>query len=333
MTGPSAEAWRALADGTAPTRGEFRVFETPVASAEGPALLAIDSSGLRHVLIPIRSGVAVEPDQKSSGVHILGRVLVDNAIESSFVDVICRKEHLAEVFGYLADELLLELAREPGRPSTVAKRTLNRWRELIERERPNILSTEELAGLFGELWLLKQLARESASAVDSWTGPLGARFDFQRALTAVEVKTSLSRQSAVVHIHGVDQLDPPSSQELYLFAISLETPAATGTSVPSLIGEIRVLGVDLSAFSSKLHAAGFAIEDAAYYDDIRFLVTAERAFHVNDTFPRITKSSFVGGTVPARVSNVRYSLDLSTPPPSPLSTAESRDVCRRLVPA
>src|SRR5207245_332372 len=158
-------------------------------------------------------------------------------------------------------------------PGGVAKRVLNRWRELIERERPGLLGTEELAGLFGELWVLAQLANESPSAIEGWTGPLGARFDFQRATTALEVKTSLSRNSTVVHIHGLDQLDPAPDQALYLTVLSIESQAA-GLSVPSLVRQIQERGVDALALATRLRAAGYVTENSGYYEDLAFLVRA-----------------------------------------------------------
>lgn len=332
MSLTSGDAWRTLAEGTSPTRGEFQVFETSTSSAEGPVLLALDGNGFRHVLIPIRNGSVFEPDQRSNGVHILGRVLIDHGAESSFVDVVCRKEHLSEVFGYLADEILHALESEPGRAATVAKRVLNRWRELIERDRPTLLSREALAGLFGELWLLRQLARESASALKSWTGPLGARFDFQAGATAVEVKTSLSRHALLVQIHGIDQLDPPPDQALYLLVVAVEAPVSAGTSVPSIVEQIRELGIDVLEFSSKLHAVGYAAEDASYYEETRFLVASEHTFHVDDAFPRIVQRSFLQGKMPDRVRNLSYSLDLSAAPPSPISVDDAKQVWRRLAP-
>jgi hypothetical protein len=330
MTIDSSAAWAALAAGGTPTRGEYRVFISDVAAAEGKALLALDPQGLRHLLIPVRAGVHVEADERSSGVHVLGRTLVDNNAATAFVDVACRKPHLAEVFGHLVDEVLEELAREPGKPGTIARRVLNRWRELLERERPGLLSDEELTGLFGELWVLQRLVEENPSALGAWSGPLGARFDFQCPDTALEAKTSLKSEGVVVHVHGIDQLEPPADGELFLRVLRVERGPGAGLSLPEVVQRIRDAGVDALAFTSKLHAAGFAESDARHYADTRFAVHEDRVYRVDDTFPRISRESFVSGDLPARIGGLRYTIDLTAPPPSPVSDAEKAGLVRRL---
>jgi hypothetical protein len=281
-------------------------------------LFALDSHGLRHLLIPAREDLAIDSDEKSGGVHISARDLLDDGVKSRFVDVACLKDHVADVFSHLADEILEELARNPGRPATVARRVLNRWRELLDRDRPGILTQDELTGLFGELWILKSLVAEDPSALGAWTGPQGSRFDFQRAGVALEVKTTTSQHSLLVQIHGVEQLDPPIGGTLYMATVSVERTVGVGHSVPSLIAEIRVLGVDNLEFSSKLREIRYADYDQRYYADLRFTVRAVRVFKVDAEFPRIIGSSFCAGELPAGVSSLRYTIDLTSPPPAAL---------------
>lgn len=330
MTLPIADWWTALAEGNAPTRGEFRVKDTGVHALEGATLLAIDSTGLRHVLIPIRPGAYVEPDERSSGVHIVGRELEDALGTTSFVDVACRKPHLAGVFSHLALEILETLPTNPGRPATVAKRVLHRWRELLERERADILSEAELAGLFGELTLLYRLAERSAAAAEWWAGPTGARFDFQRGSTCVEVKTTMSVSQRIIHVHGVDQLDPPAGLDLYLTVISAERVSGGGTSVPDLVQVIRGLGVDPLEFTTKLAAAHYSDHDEPHYRNLQFATRSEVWFLVNEAFPRVIRSSFAVGDLPAGVGDLRYTLDLTAPPPSPIEASLAVAVVERL---
>jgi hypothetical protein len=308
----SAEAWRVLQDTGVATRGEFRVYVSDDSSAQGPVLFALDNLGLRHLLIPIRAGVSVEPDEKSSGVRLSARELMDGGVASHFVDVACLKGHLAEVFGHLADEIVEELRGDPGRPATVGRRVLNRWRELLERERPGVLSEGALTGLFGELLILRDLVAQDPAAVRCWIGPSSTRFDFLRGASALEVKTTTSHDQLIVHIHGIEQLDPPAGGDLHLAVVGVERTNAGGHSIPSIISEIRLLGIDALELSSKLDTAGYSEHDAKHYDEIRFMVRFRRLFKVGDDFPRIVRRSFGSGDVPSGVSEVGYSINLTS---------------------
>lgn len=330
MSSSLSASWAVLSQEGGVKKDEFRVMDSGVAVVEGPALLAVDSRGFRHLLIPIRAGVHIEADVRSSGVHIVGRELIDAAGRASFVDVACRKPHLAEIFTLLAAEVLETLPTDPGRPATVARRVLNRWRELLERERPGVLSEAGLTGLFGELWILKRLAERSAGAAAVWAGPTGARFDFQRGRICLEVKTTTSLQRRLVHIHGIEQLDPPTASDLFLAVLTVERVKDAGLSVPELVLALRALGLDALELSSKLHAIGYSEHDEPHYSDRQLAVRSEVYFHVDASFPRLVRSSLVGGALPAGVGDVRYSIDLTSPPPTPIDTGAAARLLEQL---
>ena len=327
------DAWEPLARAEAPTRGEFRVIDAGVRSSEGPALRALDSEGMRHLLIPTQSDAVVEADERSSGVHIRGRELEEaGAGRVVFVDLACRKPHLARVFSALVDEVLAELALDPGRPARVARRVLNRWRELLERELPGVMSPEALVGLFGELRMLRRLVRHDPRALESWIAPAGGVVDFQNGRIRLEVKTTTARQGLAVEIHGVDQLDVPAGTELLLAILTVDRTPGAGESVPALVDDIRALGPDPVRFAQKLYEAGYADADAPHYAEERFTVRDEFLYAVDDQFPRLIRTSFVGNDLPNKVRRLTYTLDLTEPPPAALEYDAGEAALRRLVP-
>lgn len=313
--------WTQISLAGAPTRGEFRVFESSIRSSQGPALFALDSSGRRHLLIPVAKSARGESDQRSSGVHVLLRDLVDKTEHTTFVDIVCLKPHLDAVFDHLIDEVLDELVADPGRPLTVARKVLNRWREFLERERPGLLSEQELLGLFGELYVLWELCTLAPVAVQTWRGPSASRHDFQSGSVALETKTTTSRGAALVTIHGVDQLSPPEGGKLYLIVIFVEQTPNAGKSLPDLVTDLHNLGVDGLELSNKLTAVGYAEEDSGEYAAVTFSFRSKGVYEVDDTFPRIIRSSFTKGDLPARVTDLRYVIDVSPPSPVPLDSA------------
>lgn len=312
--------WDALSGQGTATRGEFRVLGSGVFASEGEALFALDSRGLRHLLIPVRRGTVIDTDERSAGVHIVGRELIEGTATLSFVDIACLKPHLAEVFGHLASEMLMSLVVDPGRPATVARRALNRWREMLDRDQPRLLGEEAQAGLFGELLVLKQLVSRNVAAVAAWLGPAGSRFDFQRGYVCLEVKTTTSIHRTEIQIHGVEQLEPLASTDLYLAAISIERVNAAGESLIGLVQEIQALGVDVYELTKKLQLAGYSAHDAPLYSAL-YAVRSQRFFHVDKEFPRIVRGSFKGNDLPEKVGGLRYTVDLSAAPPTPMYDA------------
>lgn len=327
----SGHDWKALQIAGTPRRGEFSVLESGIEVEGGAVLIGLDAGGFYHVLVP-STGIHIQPDYRSAGVQLLGRKLDDPGTEAAeFVDVACRKAHLSGIFIHLAEDLLARIEEAPEDPVGVCRRVLARWRELLDREAPHVLSRDALAGLFGELKLLSSIMPYNSAALDTWTGPVSSIHDFTREPIAVEVKTSFRREGWLFEIHGHRQLEAPPVEggELYLAAIKVEQSSA-GISVPALIDEICELGVDRLDLHSKLLAVGYDTRDAEVYRDMPFRATEERVYRVNDAFPRLVSSSFSGGEVPAGILHLRYTIDLTAAPIPTLDTPAWNEVVRRL---
>jgi putative PD-(D/E)XK family protein DUF4420 len=315
------EAWDALQGTGRVIRGELRVFVSDVQMPAGPVLFAVDSEGLRHLLIPVVAGHHSTEDRDSAGVQVRSRQLEDAGRLEEFVDVVCQKPHLNELFSILLTEMMQGLARDPDHPAVLCVQVLNRWRELLQREPPGVLGQEALSGLFGELWHMRELARLEPASLAIWLGPKGGRHDFLRGVMALEVKSTSSRldRPRVFEIHGVDQLRPPPGGTLHVAAMRLERAHDAGESVPDVLDEIAALGADRLELTRRTALLGFDVRDADIYRTIRFHVLEDRMYSVDAGFPRLTASSFVGGALPPGVVNLRYQIDLTGEPPHPMN--------------
>ena len=72
---------------------------------------------------------------------------------------------------------------------------LHRWWQVLKMRREKRLTQKEIAGLFGELLLLRDTFLKNLSpleAIGAWRGPLGEEQDFLYGDWLVEVKTQLS---------------------------------------------------------------------------------------------------------------------------------------------
>lgn len=307
---PDRDAWRALALVAAPGNSEFRVFPSDVSLEGRPVLYAVDHEGRYHLLVPVPAGTTIDPDRRSAGVHLSSRELDDKDGPASFLDVGCQKRHLHELFIHLADEMVQEL-RTAANPLTACRAVLGRWRELLNREPSSVLSEQALAGLYGELWHLRELARISPNALQSWVGPTGERHDFARGGTALEVKTTTRTDEQRYEIHGIDQLEPPLRGTLYLSTVLAEQTRAGGESLPDVITEIESLGVERLSLWSKLASAGYHRADEHHYGSSRFHLRTTSMYRVDESFPRIVRGSFPGGELPPRILHVSYVVDLT----------------------
>lgn len=305
------DAWRGLDLVSPPSRSEVRVAPTEVLIGGRSVLYAIDSEGLYHLLVPVSRELHLTPDQRSAGVHLVPRELAgeDNG-EARFLDVACKKHHLQEVFKHLADEMVHELHRDPSSPVATCRAVLGRWRELLGREATQVLSEQALLGLFGELWHLREMARIDPGALGAWAGPSGARHDFLRGSTALEVKTSQKQDDQRFEIHGIDQLAPPPDGTLYFAATFAEPCEEAGESVPDVIAALQQCGVDMLELMTKLAELGYRTIDEHYYAGRHYKLLAARLYLVDESFPRIVRNSFAGGALPSRIVRLTYLIDL-----------------------
>jgi hypothetical protein len=154
------------------------------------------------------------------------------------------------------------------------------------------------------------ILQENNGALPVWRGPMGEPHDFRSAGTALEVKSTAGRNERIFEVHGIDQLEPPPGGTLSLAALGVLADD-TGTSVPGLIAEIRGLGADMSALLACLANLGYDSRDDEYYAAKRYRVRSHQVFQVDAQFPRIVSGSFVGGSVPPRISALRYVVDLA----------------------
>lgn len=313
------EMW-GLLETASPTADQLRVREvTSIELAAGRILLGLDIHRHRHLLIPVAQNTRITVDQRSSGVQIVAHPLLDRGELQPFVDLVCLKPHLHELFSILVSEVLDLLKKGPFRPDDVCRQVLDRWRELLEREPTDSVGIEKLVGLFGELWVLREMVKRNPNAVRCWTGPKGARHDFSIGGLAVEVKSTLSRRGRFVEIHGHEQLEPPENGGLYLGVLKLEQEPVSGESLPELVESIVQYGGDRYMLLQLLAEVDVRLLALSEYKDIRFRLYESRIYEVNDEFPRITSHSFVGGVLPQGVISLAYQIDLSREPPEPLS--------------
>jgi hypothetical protein len=319
MISGSEAAFRELAiSGT--TLGEIKVRDSDVRVAAGPVLHGLDMKGSRHLLIPIKGSDAPVEDRKSTGVQIQVRSLIEDGATRRFLDVVCLKPDLSQLYSTVVDEMLMGIQERPDSADAACHDVLERWRELLESGRQKLLLVERQAALIAELeWVTLIGNHDPETAIASWRGPLMGRQDFVSGLTALEVKATMAREGRFTEIHGDRQLEPPDGGILYLSFHRYERVPVGGNSIPDQIDLALNSGIDRQRLLALVAQAGYDSRDSEAYRAFRFSRTEFRVYRVDASFPKLTPASFAGGVTPERVGEVRYVIDLEGEPPVPLS--------------
>lgn len=307
------DRWRRL---TPP--GDVTLAGTPAAAGSGPrSYLAVDSAGVRHLLVPTSPNASVGPRRPARGLDVQVRDLaVADAPVQSWIDLQCTDTGGHGAFTALTADVLTALAAGTDDSADTVRRALSRWRWFWTADSSRLIEGGAL-GLLGELWFLTRWLGPPVSAglLQRWYGPTRTRHDFVAPAVSVEVKTTASRPpgGAVHRIASLEQLEDAETGQLYLFSLQLAHDQLATISLTGLVDELMTQiahdpeAMDLAA--ERLAATGWTPEHA---DDHRrpYRILAEELYEVGSGFPRLTRTTFRGG-LPEGVSDVSYSLALA----------------------
>lgn len=262
------------------------------------------ATGQRTVLIETDEAVEAQ-SVVLAGVDV--KVHTDPARQ--LIEVTLRDRRFAGVFTTFVNDLttIAEAA-------SASREVLDRvrvWISFFERAGPEGLSGFARRGLWGELFVLREVVVAAWSldcAAASWTGPNPGIHDFSIEGIALEVKTSAAHQDQRLAISSERQLDDRPLNLLLLLQLAIDVRPGSAYTLPMLVEELRELfASDLGAravFESQLLRAGYADDHAPLYATEQYWVRSARAFEVRDGFPRIIEP------LPDGIGRVRY--DLST---------------------
>ncbi len=190
-----------------------------------------------------------------------------------------------------------------------------KWSDLFENKRKSKLSFEEVMGLFGELFVLIGLLKESDVKsinliLESWQGLYNNTNDFVFDNKNIEIKAK-EDSKPFVKISSEYQLNDQADKELELLVVSLKIDLMKGESIHDLlvklIHNIRTNTADVSILYRALSQKGLTIDSTKEYDNHRFLVVKTNLYNcLMDGFPRLSLSN-----IPEEISRLRYYLRVS----------------------
>ncbi len=194
-------------------------------------------------------------------------------------------------------------------------KTLSKWIQFFEDTSKIRLSSDQVQGLFGELYylrsiLLSEMENELLAGLRSWQGPFDRGHDFVFDSKNIEVKTKVLGKVGV-SISSEFQLDGELGKEHQLLVISVRKDVITGQSIKDLAFHIRDIAsaqlVDISIFLLALKQKNLTFSNIHEYDNLRYVFIESQAYDcMKEGFPRIVRSK-----LDKSISHVSYELNLT----------------------
>ncbi|MCS5733778.1 PD-(D/E)XK motif protein [Herbiconiux daphne] len=240
-------AWELL---SIPTGVKINAFPLEIESGLD-VRVAIDSTGARHLLVE-------SPEESlftGSGSHLFESVtnIVFAGKSRTYLDISVADSRLMPEF----DSLIVDVLTEGDTVSAAnVHAALERWRALFRLIALRMMSSEQILGLAGELFILNLLLQNRHDSLSAWTGPFGTHHDFEIDGACVEVK-SATASSRGVTVHGLRQLEADRSVPL-LLVVCLFEEVVGGPTISDRIAGIRRLTADELALDGALRRSGWS---------------------------------------------------------------------------
>lgn len=285
------------------------------ATSPGGMLAAIDSSGVRHYLVPLNTQDTTLSSPVPRGLEVSVRDFRRaDSHPLRYFDIACADPGGSAAFDLVGADLLATLRDSGDAAPKVVSDVLARWRRFWTPASSELLTAEEQRGLFLEIlfmvdWLIPAMG--VAEAVASWRGPYGSPHDFVLPDASVEVKSTIS-SSRKHKISGFAQLEPLPLSKLFLFSSRLAEIPTGDSSLSRMVEQAQTLlsshPSSLELFESALLAAGYDHRQSHEYST-PIATIAPVLYEVAEDFPRLSTSLLPRG-IPAGVVEIGYTVDL-----------------------
>lgn len=275
----------------------------------GPVRFALGGNGEARLLLPLGPGENPRVIRGAPALAVEVSTFNVGGQPQRFLELTCMDTRLEEVFGHVADQIL-ERIRGNARSVEAALSTIEEFRHLLLRSAAADVTTEQIAGLVGELLVLKRLLDRSPSSWTAWRGPEKVRHDFSRGSTALEVKVTLGRGRTRIAINGLEQLAEPEGGRLYLQHFEMEAVAGGLLSVSSLGRAVLAAASEPDRVQALLADVGCVDVHDEAWNTTGFRLENETLYEVQPGFPRLIASD-LPENVAAGISDVQYTIDLA----------------------
>lgn len=305
-----SDCWGHLRQGGGTSTGiSIPTISSSIMTPHGPVRHALGPEGEARVLLPLGMHERFPILTKSTALLIADVSYEQHGKSVRFVDITCRITELEFVFSDLVRALLQRIA-EGHACSEALRCTLADFRSLLQEPGSKEVSDAEIIGLVGELLIADRFLEYNADAWEIWKGPSRERHDFRRGAYALEVKTTSRSSNNMVSISRVDQLEAPAGGELYLAHVVIEKATDGEYTVAGLVNAVKSRASSPDRVEQIVESLGCGKPDSDAWNRLAFHLEKITFYAVKEAFPRVTKSAFVAGELPAGVEAMEYVINL-----------------------
>ena len=331
-----AEVWQRLEEDTRISEVSGRVQRRIGPTGRRDFFLGLEMpSRNRMLILRVSAGSAEgQPDVPDSR-GLMVRMAPRNAeSQETEVELVLTDSQHRDIFDMLVRDLVdaAEQPRDEGAGLTRFLARLSDWQQLLRRLAPRGMTQEAQRGLWGELWILREVVAPvtgMTDAVHAWRGPLGADQDFQLGSTCIEVKTSTAHTMDHLPIASERQLEVPEDVALLLIGLSLDSRAGHGQTLPEMVGMARAAASEsgcLHLLDDRLELCGYRVDDAGLYAEMGYGVRSFHPLRVGDGFPRIVSADLAAG-----IKDVHYSVSMAACGPHRMDDQQPAEILRGLI--
>ena len=311
------ETWGYLEDDIGTTGVSGRVQRRILPRGRRNVFLALEvPSGNRMLILRVATVslamVSMPPD--SGGLVVRLSHSRDPGDETDVELMLTDAQH-RDIFDLLVRDLV-ETAEQPEDEAVGVSRLLARlseWQQLLRRLSPGGLSPEAELGVWGELWVLREVLAPAIGirdAISAWRGPMGSDQDFQMGAVCMEVKTSAAHNLDGIPVASERQLEVPEDVVLVLVGLSVDARIGHGETLGDMVRVVRSSAAEagcLSMLDDRMEGSGCGTGDAQLHGDMGYSVRSSAPFLVGPGFPKLVSTD-----LPVGVSDVRYRISLAS---------------------
>ena len=260
---------------------------------------AVNLSGHKGVAIDISEDIKIK--EHFNKLNIANANLEVKGVTHHVVFLYTDEEVLNEHYGVLFFDFLNKEKRKAILSNPLD--WFNEWSDLLGNKK-QVKMIYDVVGEMKTLVLLLQ-----SGVIPIWDSIKKGTYDISTNDSLYEVKSTINKTETFVTIHNQFQLDD-SDKNLNIVFVRLEENE-TGESIDDLYNQLETLKYPyLDDVNIYLEKIGYYHGKAERY--IKYLTHEVRQYKVDDTFPKITKDSFIGNQFPLGIVKVEYTISLDS---------------------
>ena len=214
----------------------------------------------------------------------------------------CKNEFLYNQFTSLCCEFL-----EPGHNGIYRNELTSnplKWWEKWKSLLGNTISENNVYYTIAEMYVLEHLFKSDKSVI--WHSADAGIRDIESDTEPAEVKSTICRTGYIITASSMSQFD--TTKPFWLYFCRMASNEKAEFSIKSMYQRLINVGYDKQLLDEELLKQGINLSEPVC--SLTYEIIEKVRFRVDDSFPRITDSSFKNDVRPKGIGNISFEIDL-----------------------